>query len=342
MKKIVFITLTFITASVLLLEACRKKDKAVQAGTPLNFTIPAGFPATTVFQNNPLTEEGFALGKKLFYDGRLSIDGNFPCVSCHNQYAAFGTYDHDLSHGYNGQHTKRNAPGLFNLAWYPAFHWDGGINKLEEVPPYHITASNEMAETIPNVIGKLNADTAYQRLFKNAFGDNVITADRMNKALAQFLANMVSANSKYDSVKKGLTTFTITEQAGYDVFKTKCNGCHTEPLFTDFSYRNIGMDLNGLNDVGRMKVTGNKEDSLKFRVPSLRNIARTYPYMHDGSMEFLDNVLDHYATLNTSFPGLDPLLKKGIVLSPSERNAVKFFLYTLTDYSFLEDKKYQQ
>jgi cytochrome c peroxidase len=341
MKKLIPVLIIAVAFCSFLLDACRKKDKAPSA-TPMSLTIPGGFPAAiTVFQNNPLTKEGFELGRKLFYDGRLSVDGNFPCSSCHNQAAGFGTYDHDLSHGYNDQHTTRNAPPIFNLAWQKSFHWDGGITKLEDVAPVHITAPNEMAEKIDNVIGKLKTDAVYNNMFYAAFGDNIITAEKIYKSLAQFTGAIVSANSKYDRVKQGKESFTLTEQQGYEVFKTNCNSCHTEPLFTDFSYRTIGMDLNILKDAGRMKITGLKEDSLKFRVPTLRNIGRTYPYMHDGQLYSLEDVLNHYAGLNTSFPNLDPLLKNRIILNANEKNALKIFLYTLTDEEFLANKAYE-
>ena len=182
--------------------------------TYLKFTIPQGWPQPPrdIFVNNKLSEEGFQLGKKLFYDGRLSKDGNFPCASCHQQFAAFATYDHDLSHGFNNKFSTRNAPGLFNLAWMPLLQWDGGINHIEVQPLSPMTAHNEMAETLDSVIYKIKKDTAYRRMFKAAFGDGLINSQRLLKALAQFTGSLVSANSKYDKVKRGETTFTETEK----------------------------------------------------------------------------------------------------------------------------------
>ena len=140
--------------------------------TWLVFTIPAGWPkpANNIFANNRLSEEGFQLGRKLFYDGRLSKDGNFACASCHQQFASFSTYDHDFSHGFNNAFTTRNAPALFNLAWMPVLHWDGSINHIEVQPLAPITNIKEMAENIDSVLKKIKRDTAYRRMFKAAFG----------------------------------------------------------------------------------------------------------------------------------------------------------------------------
>lgn len=328
--------LSLIAVMVMVNDACKKSD--VLQSTPMPLTVPQGFPQpTNVFADNPPTKEGFELGRKLFYDGRLSKDGQFPCASCHQQFAAFATFDHDLSHGFNNQFTTRNAPGLFNMAWYTSFHWDGGINHLEVQPLAPITAPNEMAETIEGVIQKLKADARYRTMFKAAFGSEEINSQRMLKALAQFVGSMVSANSKYDQVKRGLATFTPAEQLGYNVFLQKCNSCHREPLFTDNSFRNIGLPLRGLRDVGRMAITGRKEDSLKFKVPSLRNVMLTFPYMHDGRFVGFEQIFDHYQNGIVQSATLDPSLRNGISLSATERNALIAFFHTLTDQEFVNN-----
>ncbi|MBC7903840.1 MAG: cytochrome-c peroxidase [Gemmatimonadaceae bacterium] len=325
------------------INSCRKSD-ARKGPSSLTFNIPAGFPAPAYdFTSNPLTQEGFNLGKKLFYDGRLSKDGNFPCGSCHQQFAAFATFDHDLSHGFNDQFTTRNAPGLYNLAWHKAMHWDGGINHIENQPLAPITAPNEMAEDITNVISKLKADEEYKRMFVAAFGDDEINSQRMLKSLTQFMLMLVSADSKYDRVKKGTATFTAAEQSGYVIFQSKCASCHKEPLFTDLSYRNNGLVIsNFLQDFGRMRITNKKEDSLKFKVPSLRNIELTFPYMHDGRFYTIDQVLNHYATGVQNSATLDPLLQNRIALSTTERLNMRAFLKTLTDSSFVKDSRFAE
>jgi cytochrome c peroxidase len=306
---------------------------------PLPFIVPKGWPQPAYdFKNNPLTEEGFQLGRKLFYDGRLSKDGNFPCASCHQQFAAFATYDHSLSHGHNNSFSKRNAPPLFNLAWQKEFMWDGGINHLDAQPLAPITDSNEMAEDIDNVTKKIKGDTAYKRMFKAAFGDGTINTQRMTKALSQFILMMVSSNSKYDRVMRGEDSFNLPQRLGYDIFKKKCAGCHTEPMFTDFSYRNAGLPADDfLNDYGRMKITHSPADSLKFKVPSLRNAQQTFPYGHDGRFYSLMEVFNFYRNNMVQGPTTDSLLKHGMPLSNYEIGQLTAFIYTLTDSVFLND-----
>jgi cytochrome c peroxidase len=345
MQKKLF-TITAIAGLITLavqVNSCKKnKDKASLTAIP--FTVPQGFPDPAFdFKTTQLTKESVELGRKLFYDGRLSKDGNFACSSCHQQFAAFATFDHDLSHGFNNQFTTRNAPGLFNLAWHKEFHWDGGINHIDLQPLAPITAPNEMAEDINNVINKLKADGTYKNMFYAAYGNEEINSQKMLKALSQFMLLMVSADSKYDRVKKGQTVFNALEQSGYTTFQAKCGTCHKEPLFTDLSYRNNGLLVsNSLNDKGRMGITNKKEDSLKFKVPSLRNVMLSFPYMHDGRFYSLDAVFNHYENGILNGPTLDPMLKNRIPLTTSEKNNLKAFLRTLTDSTFIKDKRFEQ
>ncbi len=191
MKKtfIILFTGIFITACAFM-NSCSKKNDADYKTTPLSFTTPPGFPEPQYkFEGNPLTSEGFELGRKLFYDGRLSKDGNFSCASCHQQFAAFATFDHDLSHGFNNQFTTRNAPALFNMVWQKEFQWDGGVNHIEVQPLAPLTASNEMAEDINNVINKLKQENSYKQMFKAAYGDDEINSQRMLKAITQFVCS---------------------------------------------------------------------------------------------------------------------------------------------------------
>lgn len=346
MKSRVIILLgTIITLFIFLVGAGRIND-SLYSPDHIQLEIPAGWPkpATDIFAKNRPTEQGFQLGKKLFYDGRLSKDGNFPCASCHQQFAAFASYDHDFSHGYNNTFTTRNAPPLFNLAWMTRLHWDGGINHIEVQPLSPITAKNEMAETLDSVLYKLKKDTAYPRLFKAAFGTPEINSQRMLKALAQFTGSIVSSNSKYDKVQRGEASFTPGEQNGYNFFKAKCAACHKEPLFTDNSFRNNGMAVNTyLNDYGRMKITGNKNDSLKFKVPSLRNVMLTFPYMHDGRYYSLGTAIDHYRkNIITTQPTLDSLLINRIAISDREKNDLIYFLNTLTDTTMTRNPRFSQ
>jgi len=312
---------------------------AMWINTPFPFEIPKGFPPPVYqFRNNLRTKQGFELGRKLFYEGRLSKDGNFPCSSCHQQFAAFATYEHRLSHGFNNQFSFRNAPGLFNLAWEKEMNWDGGVNHIEVQPLAPLLDPHEMAEDLNQIIEKLKKDKDYPNLFNHAFGSPGINSQRILKALAQFTASLVSANSKYDQVKRGMVHFNQYEQTGYTIFLQKCARCHREPLFTDLSYRNTGMEIDStLKDYGRMRITGRREDSLKFRVPSLRNVFLTFPYGHDGRFATISEFLEHYNTGVVQSLTLDSSLRKGIPISENDRFYLISFLGTLTDSSFVNN-----
>lgn len=341
--KVTISVLFFFIAFVIIIGAARDDGYGPYGPKPFELKIPPGWPkpTTNIFANNKLTEEGFQLGKKLFYDGRLSKDGEVSCASCHQQFAAFATFDHDLSHGVSNTLSTRNAPGLFNLAWSTNLHWDGSINHIEVQPLAPLTAPNEMGERLDSVIAKIKKDTAYKRMFKAAFGDPNVNSQRMLKAIAQFTGTLLSANSKYDKVKRGEAEFTPFEEKGYNVFKANCASCHVEPLFTDNSFRNNGLALNRFNDIGRQLITQSSSDSLKFRVPSLRNAQLTFPYMHDGRIFSIPQVVEHYRSgIIMEQPTLDPLLKKRIPLTNLEKNQLVYFIYTLTDSSFTKDKRY--
>jgi len=336
---IFFVTLT----GSFLINACRKGQEDEPGKTPLTFTVPNGFPTPVYdFSNNPLTEQCFQLGKMLFYDGRLSKDGHYPCASCHQQIAVFGTYDHDLSHGYNEQHSNRNAAPLFNLAWQKEFHTDGEYKSLEAECLDPIQRPNQMAEEIGNVLTKLRSDAHTLQMFKVAFGTEEITIERMQKALAQFTVSLVTSNSKYDQVKRGQNSYTDYEQRGYDLYKTNCASCHPEPMFTDYSYRNNGLPVDPyLKDYGRILITGKKEDSLKFKVASLRNVSLTYPYMHDGRFKSLRACIEHYANPQQSST-LDPSLTNGIHFSNDQIIDLVAFLRALTDSTLVKDPRFYQ
>ena len=322
-----------------LLGACRSENP--NGLHWVNPDWPAGFPEPQqTFASNRFSEEGIELGRKLFYDGRLSRDGNYPCASCHQQIAGFGTFEHDRSHGYNGSHTLRNAPVLFNLAWAPSFHWDSAYTSLYHESAQPINDPIEMAENFDNVVRKLLEDDEYPALFRNVFHTDFIRPEHIQKALEQFTGSLVSANSKYDLFRRGEINFTSDELAGYALFQQHCNSCHPEPLFTDFSYRNIGLPIDPiLNDYGKMRVTGLSSDSLKFRVPTLRNVDISSNYMHDGRFASLLQCLNHYKNGIQASPTLDPLLAAGINLDALETNQVVRFLRTLTDSSFITNPR---
>lgn len=342
MKRTIAILLTFFATASALLNACRKIGNDVPATTPVGFTIPSGFPEPKYdFSKNPLTEEGVLLGRKLFYDTELSADGMVSCGTCHEQSAAFSTYDHPQAHGVHNTHTDRNAPGIFNMAWHTTFMHDGRIKTLDSVPYAHFTSSIDYGQTIENIIHHLNQNEKYRIMFRSAFGDETINYDRIGKALSQFVLTIVSADSRYDRVKAGKETFQLAEELGYQIFKQKCVACHTEPLFTDFSFRNIGMPLDPfLKDFGRMTITGKSADSLKFKVPSLRNAFPSYPFGHDGRFYSTMNIYEHYRSQVVDGPTTDPLVKNKIVLSNFEIGQLDAFLRTLTDSTMIKDARF--
>jgi len=336
----------FITTSVILLAyglgACRKDNP--NNLEMISQVIPEGFPTPAYrFTDNPLSKEGFELGRKLFYDGRLSVDGNFPCASCHQQIAAFGTYEHDRSHGFNGSHTLRNAPVLFNLAWQKNLHWDGEFTSLFDEAAQPINGHIEMAASFKIVIDKLQKDAEYRKQFKKVFRSEFISPEFILKALAQFTGYMTSANSKYDRYKKSQASFTAQELNGYQIFQANCATCHPEPMFTDYSFHNIGLPVDPfLNDYGKMRITHNAVDSLKFRTPTLRNTYISANYMHDGRFNTLAQCITHYRTGVQQSATLDPLLTSGITLTNTQASDLALFLRTLTDSSFIVDPRYQR
>ena len=292
--------------------------------TPVKFLSPKGWPAPAYnFNENPLTKEGIALGKKLFYDPVLSSDNSVSCATCHEPSAAFATYDHPLSHGVNNL-TTRNAPSLFNVAWQKEFMYDGRANSLETQALLPMHSSDEMDTNIPDLLKQLNTSPRYKKMFTAAFGPSKITLDQITRALSQFQLTLVSANSKYDQVMRGEASFMLPEKLGYEIFEKKCVSCHTPPLFSNYNYENTAITRDPhLKDNGRARFTGNSTDSLKFKVPSLRNVALSFPYGHDGRFYSVLDVLMHYRTSGQ------------IPLSNFEIGQLTAFLNTLTDSSTL-------
>ncbi|HNQ13674.1 MAG TPA: cytochrome c peroxidase [Bacteroidia bacterium] len=336
-----------IVISLLSFISCQRDPslEIAESEKEIKFYVPQGFPpAHYQFTNNPITQKGFELGRSLFYDPILSKDNTISCGSCHQLHAAFAHSDHALSHGINGLFGNRNSPALFNTAWWTSFFWDGGVNHIEVQPIAPITNPVEMDETLANVIAKLQAHPNYPSRFNQAFGSDSITSQNMLRALAQFMGAMISADSKYDKYirQENGVTLTNAELNGMNIFNAKCATCHTPPLFTDFSFRNNGLYATFPVDSGRARITGDVNDIGKFKVPSLRNIVVTKPYMHDGSINQLADVLEHYNSGIQSSATLDPLLSSGISLSNQEKSDLLSFLATLTDYTFINDQRFAE
>ncbi|ARN70927.1 MAG: cytochrome c peroxidase [Bacteroidota bacterium] len=339
-----------ITCIYLLILSCQSEEDLGYEPTPVDFSIPSNFPSMEYdLNNNPLTEQGIALGKKLFFDGRLSSNNAIACAFCHEQEFAFTHHGHTLSHGVNGNIGFRNTPPLQNLAFQKEFGWDGAASHLDLQPIIPITNPIEMDETLENVIEKLKADSDYPHLFKQSFEDGEINTANMLQALSQFMLTMVSSNSIYDQVKRGEgPVFNPLESQGEQVFNQKCASCHSGTLFTDQSYRNNGLSINSrLDDKGRFLVLERQEDLYKFKVPSLRNVEVTAPYMHDGRFSTLKAVLDFYDTGMVDTGTIDSSLVKpdnslGIDLTEQEKESLIAFLKTLTDPTFLNDDQFSE
>lgn len=333
----------FVVCTTILFVACNKNESTSPKAMPL--VMPANFPPLVYdLSANPITEEGFTLGRKLFYDPILSADNTISCGFCHIQGSAFTQHGHRVSHGIDDKVGVRNSPPIMNLGWNTSFFWDGGVFNLDLQPIAPIENPVEMGETMPNVLAKLNASNEYRQLFNKAFGSSEITSGNMLKALSQFMLQCISANSRYDKyVRNEGVTFTETEKAGLQIFQQKCSSCHSTALFTDNDFHNNGLVPTTVNDSGRFKITLNPNDMYRFKTPSLRNVANTPPYMHDGRLLTLEAVLEHYNSGVSDSPTLDTLLKKngtlGIPLTQDEKTSLIAFLSTLSDEEFLRDKK---
>lgn len=323
--------------------------------TPLAWSKPANFPEPVYnLAKNPLTVEGVALGRFLFYDGMLSSNQIIGCGTCHQQQSAFTHHGHELSHGVDDQLGRRNTPAIQNMAWTPAFFWDGGVFDMDFVPFNPIENPVEMGETVNHVLEKLRntpvksakVQVDYPKMFKAAFGTTEITTERMMKALSQFMTSMVSAESRYDKFATGdITALTAEEKDGLKLFRQNCGSCHEGELFTNFSFRNNGLVPLKADDQGRYEVTKNEADRYKFKVPSLRNLTFTAPYMHDGRYKTLGEVMEHYTDKVVVSQTLDPLLKgtggkPGLNLTEVEKEQIIAFLRALSDNNFIKNTSF--
>lgn len=322
----------------------------VEIGTPVDEVVVLSFPnyfPEVTYESIPLTKNKIALGKKLFYEGKLSRNNTISCGFCHIQEFAFTHHGHSISHGIDDRMGIRNAPPLQNLAFLNRFMWDGVIQELNNQPISPITAHEEMDSNFPDIIQKLGEVEEYRNMFLAAYGDETINSERILTALGQFMATMISDQSKFDQYQKGQITLTEAENNGKILFEQKCSACHSGVLQTDESFRNTGLFFNEqLADAGLFRVTLNPEDSMKFRVPSLRNVAITSPYMHDGRFLSLQAVLDFYSGGVEDNPRLDPLLRNGdvigIPLTDLEKQDLIQFLSTLTDEAFVTNPEFAE
>jgi cytochrome c peroxidase len=317
---------------------------------PFPFQMSATFPVPDLPRDNPLTMERVELGKKLFFDKRISINDEQSCADCHSPEKAF-TDGRRTSRGAEGELGARNAMPLFNLAWKSEFFWDGRAATLRQQVLQPMQNPIEMHQNLTNLVVKLTrAHDDYPALFTAAFGSPEITSEKISLALENYLLTLTSFDAKFDRVLNGEEKFTPQEQRGFELFSTEydprrgqygadCFHCHGGLLFQSQSFANNGLD-NVFADIGRAKVTGKSSDIGKFAVPSLRNVALTAPYMHDGRFQTLDEVVEHYCTGVKRSPTLDPNIARhpdgGVPLGAADKQALVAFLKTLTDEKYLQ------
>lgn len=342
-----------IIALAIIAHACRKEkqEQLVYAPTPVTISIPVyvkkyvGDLPDPI--DNKLTKEGIALGRMLFYEKMLSNDNSMSCAGCHKQVNAFDD-PRPFSKGTNGALGGRNAMAIINSAWGKQFFWDGRRNSLEGQAHDPVTNPIEMASKWTDVVKKLQASKTYPDLFFLAFGTRTIDSDLCTKAIAQFERTLVSFNSKFDKYYylKDTSVFSQQEKNGLAIFigKGMCNNCHLmNTLLTDGEFKNNGLDINPA-DAGLMKFTGNESDRGKFKVPTLRNIEVTAPYMHDSRFATLEDVVNFYSSgIKQTSPNIDdhmPDFGNGLNLSGEEKSDLVAFLKTLTDPDFLKDKNF--
>lgn len=348
-------------ASILIASGCtdevdQEPDPPYQT-TPYELYIPSSLPPANFAKDNIPTVEGVELGRRLFYDPILSGDSSQSCASCHAQAFAFTDSEKVLSVGIRGMEGKRNSMPIFNLMWHlDGFFWDGRAELLRHQAVLPIQDALEMDETIGNMLAKLNAHPDYSRRFKEAFDLDVITEDAVGKAIEQFMAIIISGNSKFDIGRTmAFSNFTESEMRGMAIFNTEakandptneggdCFHCHAPPLFMLRGFMNNALDSVFI-DQGRGAVTGDPNDMGLFKIPSLRNLSYTAPYMHDGRFETLEEVIEFYANgAHSNSPNVAAsmhALQDSVYLSPPQRQDLLAFLLTLNDDSFLTEPEY--
>ena len=359
MKKInnksILSLLCFLTLMTII--SCEDETAAIFDDTPYQL-VYGSLPPPELPEDNPLTIQGVELGRMLFYETLLSKDNSQSCASCHRQEDAF-TDTLRFSLGVENLPGKRQAMSVFNMAWhYNEFFWDGRAHLLRDQALKPIQDPLEMNETLENVIAKLESKRVYRDQFIRAFGDDEITSEKMALAMEQFMLSIVSYNSKYDQYLAGQAELNESELRGKILFETEynpffpeqsgadCAHCHGGSNFENNRYMNNGLDSDSeITDLGREMVTMRPGDRAKFKVPSLRNIELTPPYMHDGRFATLEEVVDHYNEHLKMSASVDPALIQvidngGLGLSEQDKIDLVNFMKTLTDTSLAENQAY--
>lgn len=350
----------FIIGALLFISCDKKKTIDTPAGTtPHELEYPVYFGKNFIIpEDNPLTEEGIALGRFLFYDKILSKDQTVSCASCHKQEFAFSD-NKVLSEGVNGAKTRRHSMTIVNSLWQDVFFWDGRSNSLENQALEPIKNPDEMNLPIDEAIKRLNESSFYKEKFLSAFATETITSIHLAQAIAQFERTLISGNSKYDQYKRDEYTLTASEERGMNLFFThpepsinlrggNCGDCHSGFLTSDRLLHNNGLDASFDEDLGQEEISNFTSDRGKFKTPTMRNIANSAPYMHDGRFSTLEDVLDHYNEHIQQSSTLDVLIKLGsnqtdassLGLTTQEKEDIIAFMHTLTDDEFLTNKKF--
>lgn len=357
MKKII---LFYIIINFVFISACEHiEPEMVPVLDPTAYVLKIGdFPTPDLPADNPLTIAGVQLGRMLFYEKKLSKDLSQSCADCHQQKDAFSDVRR-FSIGVDKLEGDRQAMAVMNLAWHNnGLFWDGRAATVRDQSLGPIQNPIEMHETLPSVVAKLSADKKYKDQFIRAFGSDSITPLKMSLAMEQFMFTMVSTESKYDKYLRSEASLSASEERGRKLFFTEfdpknklrgaeCFHCHANANFTNDDYMNNGLDLDSqFKDLGRYKVTNLDKDKARFKVPSLRNIEHTAPYMHDGRFATLEEVIDHYNSGVKNSKTVDQLLQYnlqpgGLKLSLDEKADLIAFLKTLSDPNFLTNAAFK-
>lgn len=328
----------FFFALIVFIWACSpKEDRSFYDFGP----TPAGEVPQPEY--NKATSAGVELGKKLFFDPYLSSNNKVSCATCHDPGRAFSDGQALSFSGVTGNVLTRHSPALFNLAWYEGFFWDGGSKNLESQVFGPLTHPDEMGVELFALIEKLNRHPEYPALFKKVWGSDTITSQTLARSLAQYERTLLSFNGRYDQWKDGKEELSATEREGMEVYEQFCASCHSGALFTDLSYHNNGLDTaftdrsHELLYFGRYRISNDSTDIGRYKTPSLRNLAFTGPYMHDGRFADLDAVLAHYFREHQGNERADNLLKNPEYarVDEKQKKALKAFLYTLSDSAFV-------
>jgi cytochrome c peroxidase len=319
------------------------KDSALPDVDFIDLAIPKGFTIPEIPADNRPTKTKVELGKKLFFDTRLSKDNSISCASCHKQQFAFAD-NQAVSKGIENRTGFRNAQPLQNLAWNKLFFRDGGVIQLDLAALNAITAHDEMASNLNEIVSKLKLDNAYLQLFRTAFQDT-ITSKGILQALGTYQRTLISGNSRYDKFAFQNKPAALTEQEknGKDLFfstKTNCSSCHSSFLFTNQTFQNNGL-YEMYADTGRQRITLLPEDRGLFKVPSLRNVELSAPYMHDGSFANLEAVIEHYNAGGVNYPSKSSFIQP-LNLTADEKSSLIAFLKSLTDNEFINNTQFSQ